>query len=297
MKENVYIRMNNRKYITKVEMITRYLYKFLNKVRVEKIESGMILLLPQNYKRRKIYKCLKKYENFNIIYSNEIKQMLNDSNIKCDYTGKKLMKFILEELIDYVCNLTKCNKFLEDIFIFVNDYSKENLEIIDRLVNSFKIVNIVTSNISKFKILERKYERNNILITVSNNKRKGVKRAKLIVNFDFDNCMFQKYEILNNAIIINLNNEKITPKNNFNGIIINDYNINIDNEKMLYFQEYYGNIETKIMIESCMENTEYYQVKKWLEDYHVKIAKIVGIRGVITPKEVVEICKNNFQNY
>ena len=54
-----------------------------------------------------------------------------------------------------------------------------NLQFLSKFIENCKTVNIVTNDIARFKeVQERIYENENILIGISNNKSKALKRAR-----------------------------------------------------------------------------------------------------------------------
>ena len=160
MVDNIYIRIDNRMYNTKKEDYRFWLYRILKKIRVEKVPKGKVVLIPENYKDKRIKKQIEKYINseksMNIVYSKEIRDDIKWNNGLTNYTGKNLMKRLLYEILEYIYSINKNKMELDDIHVFANKYSKENLYIINELVEKFRTVNIIISNISKFKILERK---------------------------------------------------------------------------------------------------------------------------------------------
>ena len=297
MNNCVFVRVDNRKYVTRAEKAKLCIYKCFNKVRIEKHKRGIIILIPLNYLkdkkkiRKQIEKIFLKEKNSHIIYANGIEEDLNCSKILRNYTGKILMKKLVFQIIESIYNIVNERVELDDIYVFMNEYNIENLRIIDELVNMFKTVNIITSSIFKFKVLEKKYEREGILITVSNNKRKSAIKAGIILNVDFDNKSFNKYCINSNAIVINLNKEKITENSYFNGVIVNDYNIEINEDEKVYVEEFYGKIDFKMWVEFMMEEMKENAVDELIEKNQIKINKLVGIRGVISSKEI----ENNYK--
>ena len=209
------------------------------------------------------------------------------------------MKLMLVQVMEYIYNIFQKHTQLDDLYVFVNQYNIENLNLIDELVNNFKTVNIITSNLSKFKILERKYESENVLITVSNNKRKSAYRANLIVNIDFTKNDMNNYKINNNAFIINLSNEETIIEKNFNGIIINNFNVDVNENELSYIKEFYGNINPKLFIESIIKSqTQGIQIetlRKCFEQNIIIVKELIGIRGVIDVKEIKNRNKNNMK--
>ena len=64
------------------------------------------------------------------------------------------------------------------------------------------------------------------MITITNNRRKSLLKANLILNVDFPKEVFNKFAIFDNAIIINLEGDMKIKKKRFNGKVINDISIN-----------------------------------------------------------------------
>ena len=95
------------------------------------------------------------------------------------------------------------------------------------------------------------------------------------------------YNIKSNSIIINLTDENIELKSNFNGVLINNIELQIDKDKDCFINEFYGNINKKIFIETRIKknnrNLEY--IKKISQEYSVKISELIGIRGKLENNE------------
>jgi len=302
MLNNIYIRIDDRKYVNKIDKLKTWFNRISGRITVEKIQNGIIVLLPQNYNENKIRlsiikkglnRIIKTKNTQNIIYAKGIEEIVNLKNVRSVFNGKILMKSLICDILDYIYKLKGKKQELEDVHIFVNEYNKENLYMIDKLIDKFKTVNIITSNISKFKKLEEIYERNNILITVSNNKRKSAKNARMIINVDFVKNGIGKYIINNTAIIINLNIEKNIIEGNFNGIIINDYNILLNKDTECFVNEFYGNVNLKLYIESHILNMDYEIIDKFLKEQRIGIQEIIGIRGKISKQEIQQNSKFN----
>ena len=64
------------------------------------------------------------------------------------------MKNIISKLLEYIYNVNNKNIKLENIYIFVNEYTKNNIGIIEMLARKCKTVNIVTENLKYFIKLE-----------------------------------------------------------------------------------------------------------------------------------------------
>ncbi len=121
------------------------------------------------------------------------------------------------------------------------------------------------------------------MITVANNKRKSLAKAPIILNIDFPKELLNKYNIYDEAIIINLKgNMKINSKR-FNGININDYEITYVNDD-IYFEDY--NILEKYCKKDIYEALIYKKqpfeniIKKVKKD-NVKIAALIANNTII----------------
>nr|MCR5146374.1 hypothetical protein [Clostridia bacterium] len=172
-------------------------------------------------------------------------------------------------------------------YLFVNGYNKNIVNMIDRLVNKFKTVNIITKNLRIYKRIEDKMFEKGYLITVSNNKRKSAKSAKYIINYDFSKENFERYNINREAVIINLTDEKNLYDLSFNGIIINDFNIKISTNDRNYIDEFYGCLDEKIYLENLLnQNNEKKEIiDEIYSEYEVEITDLLGVRGIISKCE------------
>ena len=134
--------------------------------------------------------------------------------------GKKIFLNSIESILEKILGENKLA--LQDIYILTNYYQKNNINLIRNLSTKVKTVNVITSEIQKYKNLEEIMQENGIAICVANNKRKSLKNAKIIINLDFSEEELKEYIINRNACIINLTQEKCTNLKRFSGILIRD---------------------------------------------------------------------------
>ena len=84
---------------------------------------------------------------------------------------------------------------------------------------------------------------NGIMITISNNKKKSLMKSKIILNIDFPNELINKYMIKEDAIIINVQGKAKINRKRFNGLMVNNYEIDfrddIKSEENLLGDEFY----------------------------------------------------------
>lgn len=179
----------------------------------------------------------------NILVSEKVRQVVIEKELKDDKeltnllygyninicNPKWLFKQLTNEIIEEV--LQDKNKKTSEIWICVNEVDSKIEEYIYKFAKEFKRINIVTNHIGKFKKIEAKlYEDEGILINVTNNKRKSLHKAELILNADFPKEILNQFVIYDNSIIINWEGDIKIKKKRFNGKIINDFKFVIDKE-------------------------------------------------------------------
>lgn len=124
------------------------------------------------------------------------------------------------------------------------------------------------------------------MIAVSNNRRKSLHRAKIIINFDMKQDMFSSYQINRNAIVINLSDDSIKMEKSFNGIIANSMQINDINYKIRnsYLFEYIDLYESEIIEEKNLE-----KVLEKIKMNNIIVKCLLGERGKIQNMEYTKI--------
>ena len=191
-----------------------------------------------------ISKELKKEEEFiNLLYSNGIDII----------QGKYLFKAIIEEFLENICIKNNLKKQDVSIGITVNDVNEWVVNLIEKLSTKFKMINVVTKKANYFKnIQKRLYDENGIIITITNNKKKALSKADIVLNIDFPEEIINKYNIKDDGIIINLEEKVKIKKKRFNGKIINDYEIKIKENTDMYnvlLNQEYKDFDIKDLVE------------------------------------------------
>ena len=104
-----------------------------------------------------------------------------------------------------------------NVSILVNDVEDYVLENIKLIVRKYKRVNIVTNHLEKFKKLEKEiFEKDGIMVTVTNNKKKSLTKSNVILNYDFPTELINKYKIYDEAIILNVKQNVSISSKRFN---------------------------------------------------------------------------------
>lgn len=266
---------------------------------------------------KRIIKLLKTYQIDTIVFSNEVTKefkeefsknlIINKFNITT-LKGKRIMKYMDLEILNYIFEKQNIEKKNEEIYILIQQNKNYNInyksflnelkEYIKKYIYKFKIVNLISNDIRELKnIQDEIMEKENILISVSNNKRKALKRAKYILNINLNECELQKYTINRNAIIINLEQYIIFNKTSFNGININNIELDIPDDYIEQFEEIGENFNYTVLYESIILNLNgeksKNKVKERIKEDNIKIKYLIGNNGKISDVELKQMVKNN----
>lgn len=208
-------------------------------------------------------------------------------NYKIDvFDGKILMKNMLRDILEYIYQIKNIGTFNDELYVLLD--SDKNADIIEDVATMFKSLNIVTSKIKKLKRLEKKLEGTTDLVySITNNKKKGLRRAKIIVNMDYDSDFFKEARVNRNAIVINLSRENLTLKCTFCGLIIE--NISIEYSQNAEELEQFRNFNKGLLMETKILKENYRNARNILKKSHCKLAGLEGKNGEVSEDEI----KNN----
>ena len=220
---------------------------------------------------------LDKTNSKKIVLSKKIKEQTTYVNYLYSYNyeivdGKWLFQVLIFDILEYVIKKLKIKKEDIKLGILVNDISDLALYAIVELVKKYKNVKIVTNHINSFKNIEEKIsEKYGILISVGNNKRKVLSKTNIILNLDFPTELINRFKINSESTIINFKgNVKIKDKR-FNGLNINDYEIDWEeqvNPDKFYTKDLYEAIQYK--------NQPIEETLRKLKRDNIKIKKLIA---------------------
>ena len=191
--------------------------------------------------------------------------------------GRWLFQMLLFDVLEYIIKKLKIKEEEIKIGILVNDISDLAIYAIEKLVTKYKYVKIVTNHINYFKNIEEKIsEEQGIFINVGNNKRKILSKTNIILNLDFPTELINRYTIYNTATIINFKgNVKIKDKR-FNGLNINDYEIDWKTNPHL------ETFEAKDIYEAIQyKNQPIEETLKKIKRDNVMIQHLKGVKTII----------------
>ena len=223
-----------------------FLERILKKIRIE--NNRIIIPIekePTEKEQKKLaqktIKLLNKSSSKKIVISKKIGQYEKYINIlKAKYInveGKWLYKMLVPEIMEYILKKENLKKEETSLHILVNDATDVAVQNILEFAKEYKTIKIITNHIDKLKKMEEKiFEESGINISIMNNKKKSLSRAKIIINFDFPKELINQYTINEKAIILNLPGKLKINKKRYEGKIIQGYEIK-SKEDSKYNQE------------------------------------------------------------
>lgn len=216
------------------------------------------------------------------LYDNEIFIKWLKSNQINIIDGKWLGKYLVLEMLEFIVEKRKIKKEETNIAVTINEITDLTIETIKALCKQYKRVTIVTRHMEKLRRIEKEiYSNEGISIIISNNQKKSLTKSQIIINFDFNNEIINKYKINENAVILNLEGNIQIQNKRFNGININDYEIKFEdenNQEKEYLYEYRAKdiYEAEIKIKD-----NFYNIRAKIKKDNVKIKEMYGNRGKI----------------
>lgn len=294
----VYIkRLKKDDKIDELKKIPKFLHKMLinitkrtNNFYINTISEDKKVYLVIDTNNKKIYENIikrlrkerTKTQKVQIVLEDDLKEYIDYFSEFKILNGKDFMnnnvKTILEKILENI------PMALQDVFILTNKYNEQSIRTIKNIGQEFKSVNVISKEIEKYKTLEDILENETIVFSIANNKKKSLKKAKIIINMDFSNEQLQEYNICRSAIIVNLSKEKIKNLKSFEGTIVQNVEIELEDSEKEIFKE--NNIIEEF---KKVELYESISTKK-IQDVK-RIKKIYGNNGEIDKKELINIRK------
>lgn len=282
--------------------------KVFKGIEIRSFDNNYIITVYQedsNRIKKKLIKYIRKLNIEAIVFSKELEgefknEIYNEleENIKI-VNGKMLMEYMEFDILKYVLEKQQVNMKQEDVYILFKRDPRLDLNSLKIFIENFRMTNIVTNDIEKLRnVQENLLEKDNILIAVSNNKKKALKRAKYIININLTKEELEKYKINRETIIINIKEDVKYDNPSFDGINVSYFKIDVPDEFIEKFEEIGENFDLEKMYESILLKED--MQKKKLESVYERIKKdgvyvsgIIGNNGNISDKELLKIHKVN----
>lgn len=213
-----------------------------------------------------------------------------------------MYKYLLFDIASYLLEKKKKNIEFCTIAFLANSITDDVVQNIKLFIPVCKSFTIVTKEQEKLKKMKDEfYEKEGIMLLNGNNKNKTLLKKDLIVNFDFSEDEINKYNLNDEAIIINLRGYIRIYKKRFCGLNINDYDLNISYfkeimKKYLDKDNIICNSFEKLNQENIFENKfdikEVYEaiiyrkdnfnnIRNLIKNDNIKIENVIGINGKI----------------
>ena len=335
------------------ELIVKIKYLF-NLITIKKIYDAYIFILPFDLKTKmeqqnkninlksekkhikthekiKLKKCMKKvrkliekYKIDNLVFSNELEKSLNIYEEEVTrkihiLDGSGLMPYLIKDILEYILKQQGEKTELEDLYFCMKEPKQIYIDNISYLGEYFRNVHVITPNITKFqKIIEKIEEKENIVVTISNNKKKSLKKAKWIINFDFEDDEIKKYSIYRRAVIITMEPNYDYDSLGFEGIQIKKVDIDTSDEAKEIFSQYnlldnvpittlYESLlnegllnknllKTNLLDKSLSNKRQFYKVRNKMVKDKVRIIRLYGKNGIITNEECKRVVEKELSS-
>lgn len=262
----------------------------IQRIKIEQDNCKICLNLEKEKNVKKLIKKLEKKEVTNVVLSKEFcesKNLINALNANGIniFNGRWLEKYLAIQILDYIVMQKNIKKEETEIAITVNQITDFSIELIKKLAKQYKRVTVVTNHIEKLRKIEKEiYDKDGILIVISNNQKKSLAKPKIILNIDFNKEVLNKYRINENAIIVNLEGDMKINEKRFNGININDYEIEVGREDAIW-RTNMQNFKIKDLLEASLYMKDTFEsICRSISKNKVNIKDLYGINGKITIK-------------
>lgn len=260
----------------------------IQKIKIEQDNCKICLNLEKEKNVKKLIKKLEKNEAVNVVLSKEFYESKNLINaLKANginiFNGRWLEKYLAIQILDYIVMQKNIKKEETEIAITVNQITDLSIELIRKIAKQYKRITVVTNHIEKLRKIEKEiYDKDGILIVISNNQKKSLSKTQIILNIDFNKEVLNRYRINENAIIINLEGDMKIDDKRFNGININDYEIEVGREDAIW-RPNMSSFKTKDLLEASLYMKDTFEsICSKISKNKVNIKELYGVNGTVT---------------
>lgn len=262
--------------------------KFMfQKLKIEQDNCKIYANLEKEKNIKKVVSKIVKAEINAVVLSKELKtnlQLINELNSANIYIfdGRWLEKYLTYEILEFILKHKNQKKEETELAITTNEITDSCIQIVKTLAKQYKRVTVVTNHLNKLRKIEKElYDEYGILILVSNNQKKSLAKTQLILNMDFNKEVLNKYKINENAVILNLEGDMIIYNKRFNGINVNNYEIEVGREEIIW-RTNMDKFETKELLEASLYMKDTFDnIRAKIGKYKVLVREIYGINGKI----------------
>lgn len=270
-----------------------------NKISFEEILGEVKVCVPQKIEKKKnaikkVLKIIDQYGVKNIIFSRELQKNIEFYKLIQDnkgyvVTGRRMGKVLLMKVVEEMAKYTRYQKENMSLLLFMNEYSMENIDLIEWIASEVKELNLISRNYSKYeKTSNTLFEKYGFIVKLYDEEcRTEFKKVNMVINLDFKEEIFQKFNINKNSIIISLNEEIRKLSKGFNGIIVNDIDISGLNDSTIKYRSL-ALCEAQIYkpLRRLKDNERIFNSEKYILNGYM------GKNGKITVEDFEKIGKN-----
>lgn len=278
--------------------------KWLKIITIRQQEDKILMILPaeENSKLKRYQKALLlklKILKVNKVVlpkngkMDELKDSIQKENIEI-LDGRFLFKYLIDSAVSYISKKQGKEVQTQEVAVLVNDATISNVNNIVILAKQVKMLTIVTNHFNQFKKVENYlYDELGAMVRISNNKKKALMKADIIVNFDFPEEVLNQYRIPNQGVLINLEKKMNVITKSFEGINCNYYTI-IPNKEYFcdLFLEYSLDqiYDSAILYESTLIGKhDFEEIRQEIEKKKIGVNGLIGNNGLIRE---IEFSKN-----
>lgn len=259
----------------------------IKKIKIEYENCKIYANLNKEKNIKNVIKRLEKYNVTNVVLDKELREnknlinAINASNINI-FDGRWLEKYLSIKILNYILKQKNLKREETEIAITVNQITDLSIELIKILAKQYKRVTIVTNHIEKLRKIEKEiYDKEGILIVVTNNQKKSLLKPQIILNIDFNKELINKYKINENACILNLEDDVQIDEKRFNGINVNDYEIEVGREEIIWRQNM-KKFRNKDLFEAVLYMRDSFEsINIKINKNKVSIKELYGVNGKI----------------
>ena len=261
--------------------------RFGKKIEIQNDNIKIYYNLETEKNIKKIIKNLLKHEIYNVVLdkslwnNDKFKNYLYSNNINI-VDGKWLKKYMTLDILNYIITKKQIHKEETEIAITLNEITEISIEIIKNLAKQYKKLVVVTNHIEKLRKIEKEIqEKEGILIVVTNNKNKSLLKSQIIINMDFNKEVLNQYKIYDEAIILNIEENIKIDSIRFNGVIINDFEVETGRIELIW-RENYEKYRVKDLLEANLYARDTFKnIRKKLQKSNISIKSLYGNNGII----------------
>lgn len=271
-----------------------------NQISSEEILGEVKIMTPKIKEKnrrllKKIIREIDAHKVENVLLSNNLKNnkalhhALEESK-KYIITGKRISKVLLNKFISEIAIYTKVPKEKLNVLLLMNEYSLENIDLIEYLSKGVKEFNLISRNYTKYeKTASKLLEQYGYMINLyGTDVSADFRRVNLVINLDFTEKELSKIKLPKNSIIISLNNLIENVRSGFNGIVINDIEIKLRKQENNLKYSSIALCEAQIYkpFRNIKDNERIFNLEKYI------INGYIGSNGKITVEEFEKIGRN-----